>query len=99
MVGVLLMKLLALLLFLAVLLGPLRRPFFRNARFTVPAAVAAVAGLAVGSVLVAKAGLSGLAALLVPFAIACSLASAFGKAFKGWCNEVFGEEGRHNDRH
>lgn len=85
------MKILLLLLLLALFLGPLRRPYLRNARFSIPATVGAAGGLVLGFYLVGRAGAPPFLALV----LAAALGVSFGEAVAGWCDKVFGpREGR-----
>jgi len=89
-VGALLMKTLLLLLIIALLLGPLRRPYLRHARFTVAATLGGLAGLALGGFLAAKAGLGSPFGGLLAIVLAAALAVNIGQACKEWFDRVFG---------
>lgn len=80
-----------LIVLIVLFLGPLRSPFFRHWRFTVPAAVGFVFGLGVGVFAAKMARLPDAAAGLVGLVVATGLAFSFGGAFKGWCDKVLGQ--------
>ena len=84
------MKVLLLIVFSVLFLGPLRRPLLRTARFSIPAMVGFVIGL--GIVLFATHGLgvpSGVIILIGPLA-GLVMACLFGAEIKKWCEQVFG---------
>lgn len=95
-VGVLLMIAMFLILFVIALLllflGPLRRPYLRHARFTVPATIGASVGLGLGIYVAAKAGLTPPASILLPLAMAIGLAIGMGGSCKSWCDRVLGKK-------
>ena len=57
-VGAVQMKTIIVLVLLALLLGPLRRPFFRYGRFTIPAVIGGMLGWILGLGMAAHIGLS-----------------------------------------
>lgn len=86
------MKVLLLLLLLAVLFGPLRKSFFGNAPFTIPATVGLLVGFGLGSFVAGMAGLPGPLALLLALTAGAALAVSFGGVVKSWFNDTFGEK-------
>ena len=86
------MKLLIALVFLALLLGPFRRPFFRHGWVTVPATLGAIAGIAIGGYVVAMSGLGGFAAVLLVGALVLGLALTCAEAVKDWHDRMFGRK-------
>jgi len=89
-VGALLMRSLLILLLLALVLGPLRRPLLRHARFTVPAIIGGILGLALGCFLATRAGLPPLFAALLVLVVAGALAMHLGEACKNYIDRIFG---------
>jgi hypothetical protein len=69
------------------LLGPLRRPFFRNWRFNVPASAGALVAWVVMS-----SGMSPSDPRWMPLVGAVLVGLGAGAAGKQWFDEVFGEE-------
>jgi len=90
------MRILLLFLALALLLGPLRRPYLRHARFTFPATIGAIIGFAIGAFIAARAGLPSPLGGLLALVAAGALALHAGEAAKTWVDRVFGpkEKGR-----
>ena len=84
------MKTLLLIALFVFLVGPLRRPILRHGRFTIPALIGGIAGVAVGSYLVAKVQLTSPASLLLPIAMAVSFAAGIGQTCKEWLDGMFG---------
>ncbi len=85
------MRILLLLLAVVLLAGPLRRPYLRNARFTLPATVGGIVGLSIGGLLASAIPASPVSALL-PLVIGGALAICFGQSAKQWCDQVFGRK-------
>lgn len=83
-----------LILLMIILLGPLRRPYLRHGRYTIPATAGLIVGLIVGSYVMSLAGVSGLMALAIPIAMALGLAGLWGQTAKGWSDRTFGERNR-----
>lgn len=90
------MGIVILIIVIVLFLGPLRRPYLRNGRFTIPATIGLFIGLGIGGVVAQLAGLppglAGLVGLVTGIGLACS----FGEGFKKWCDRVFGR--REQDR-
>jgi hypothetical protein len=72
---------------LLLLLGPLRRPFFRNWRFTVPAMAGAVLGWVVTS-----SGMRPSDPPWMPVIVSLVVGLGAGAGGKQWLDEVFGKE-------
>ena len=81
------MKWLITILLMLLILGPLRRAFFRNWRFNVPAVLAGL----VAWVVVSNA-IGPLDPWWMPHAVAAFVALGAGAAVKQWLDEVFGKE-------
>ena len=75
------------LIIILLLLGPLRRPFFRNWRFTVPATLAGIIAWMIISGTM-KPG----EPCWMTLGIVIMVALGAGAAFKEWFDEVFGKE-------
>ena len=84
------MKVLLLIVFSVLFLGPLRRPLLRTARFSIPAMVGFVIGL--GIVLFATCGLGVPSGVIILIGTLAGLVMAclFGAEIKRWCDQVFG---------
>jgi hypothetical protein len=80
------------------LLGPLRRTFVRNARFTVAASVGAVAGYIAGAYVMTLAAVPAPLSFLIPTAMAAGAGLGFGESCKAWCDRVLGPREPPHDR-
>ena len=83
---------------LILLVGPLRRPFLRHARFTVPAFLVNGIGAGIAGTLAQIAGLPLLLASLVAIVVGLSLGLTAGEAYKKWCDRIFGPAEPPDDR-
>jgi quinol-cytochrome oxidoreductase complex cytochrome b subunit len=85
---------LVLILLALLLIGPLRRPYLRRARFTVPATIGAIVAFAVGMCVMTLAGVPPPLSFLIPLAMAAGAALGLGESCKVWCDRTFGERNR-----
>jgi len=92
------MKYLIPILLVILFIGPLRRPYLRHARFTIPATIGFLLGTAVGAVTAELAGLPPFAGAVLAWALSIGLAASLGGAFKGWCDRTFGPKEDPHDR-
>lgn len=81
------MKLLLIVFLLILILGPLRRAFFRSWRFNVPAVLAGIAAWVVVS-----NAMKAHDPWWMPHAVAALVALGAGAAVKQWLDEIFGKE-------
>lgn len=84
------MNVFILIVIIVFLLGPLRRPLLRSARFTIPAMVGFLVCFAI---IVASATMGGApseVAVLFGLPAAFLFACLFGAEIKKWCDRVFG---------
>ena len=81
------MKTLFVIIMVVVILGPLRRQFFSQWRFNVPALIAGLAVLFFAGYLMRPSTPS-----WFPYALAPLVALGSGAAFKKWLDEVLGKE-------
>lgn len=95
--GVMDMETLVLIVVIIFFLGPLRRPFCRHGRFTIPFTVGLFIGFGVGGLLAQAAGLPPELAALVGLVMGISLGSSLGQGFKNWCDGVFGKKEQDRD--
>jgi 4-hydroxybenzoate polyprenyltransferase len=79
-------------LVIALLLGPLRRPVLKHARFTIPAIAGGVVGFLLGSYVATMAGLPPPLAALLSLVAAGALALNLGEASKDWFDRTFGKK-------
>ena len=77
-------------------IGPLRRPYLRFSRFTVPATAGAIAGLVFGGYVMALARVPGPFALLIPLVMAIGMGLGCAESFKSWCDKNFDEKPHDN---
>jgi quinol-cytochrome oxidoreductase complex cytochrome b subunit len=89
---------LVLILLALLLIGPLRRPYLRRARFTVPATIGAIVAFAVGMCVMTLAGVPPPLSFLIPLAMAAGAALGLGESCKVWCDRTFGERNRPHGR-
>ena len=89
---------LILILLALLLIGPLRRPYLRRARFTVPATIGAIVAFAVGMCVMTLAGVPPPLSFLIPLAMAAGAALGLGESCKTWCDRTFGERNRPHGR-
>jgi len=79
-------------------LGPLRRPYFRNARFTIPATFGALAGYLLARHVVVQNNMpTPVMNAVLPLAIAAAMALGVGETAKEWCDRVFGRRERRRE--
>ena len=79
-----------LIVLLELFLGPLRRPYLRHARYTVPATIGALLGLGIGSYVGRRASMPPPHTAVLAMVMAIGLATSFGQAFKSWYDHTFG---------
>jgi len=91
------MSTLFLIFLLLLILGPLRRPYFGRARFTIPATIGLLVGLGIAAYVARAAGLPPLVAILLMLAIAGALSTSMGRASKEWLDRVFGPKEHRRD--
>jgi hypothetical protein len=90
----------ALLVLLSVILifGPLRRLYFRNAAYLVPATAGLIVGFVFGSYVMALAGVSWPYSFLIPAAMGAGAAAGLGERCKAWCDQSFSNKGGDHGR-
>lgn len=80
------MSVFLLIVVIVLLVGPLRRPLLRNARFTVPALLIFLVSFAVIVASATMGGAPSQLAVLFGLPAAC----LFGAEIKKWCDRIFG---------
>jgi heme O synthase-like polyprenyltransferase len=86
------MTLIFFVLLAILVIGPLRRPYLRFSRFTVPATAGAIAGFVFGSIVMALARVPGPFALLIPVVMAIGMGLGCGESFNNWCDKTFDDK-------
>ena len=90
------MRIVFLIIVIVLFVGPLRRPFLRHGRFTIPAMIGLFIGSGIGGAVAILASLppelGGLVGIVTGIGLGCSL----GEGFKNWCDRIFGR--REQDR-
>ena len=81
------MKTFLLIVFVLLILGPLRKPFFRSWRFNVPAVICGFAAW-----LMVSGSIRSHDPRWMPLAVAFFVALGGGASIKSWLDEVFGKE-------
>jgi hypothetical protein len=88
--GINFMSIVFLIIVIVLFVGPLRRPFLRHGRFTIPCMIGIFIGLGIGAAVALLAGLpeglAGLVGIVTGIGLGCSL----GEGFKNWCDRIFG---------
>jgi len=88
------MRMLAYILLGILVLGPLRRPFFRYATFTIPATFGAIFGWEIGRFIAARALLMPPMSFLLALSMASGMGFGAGQATKEWADKLFTRKGR-----
>ena len=83
------MRLILIIVGLVVFIVLVRRPYFRYARFTIPATVGALAGWAVGCYIAAQLGPSYPYSPYLPYFVAFVIGIGAGEGAKNWLDRVF----------
>ena len=86
-----------LIIVLVLFLGPLRRPFLRNARFTIPATVGFFTGFGIIIMAARASGVLRGEVVLLGLLAAIVFACLFGEELKKLCDRVFGPKQQRRD--
>ena len=92
------MSVLLLIILVVLSVGPLRRPFLRHARFTVPAAIFTPIGAVLGAILAGMVGAPPALVLLFAAVVGIGLGASAGEACKNYFDRVLGRVERPDDR-
>jgi len=96
--GALLVKTAIIIVAVVLFLGPLRRPYFRNARFTIPATFGGLAGFLLARYVVLQNNMPlPVMNAVLPLAVGFGMAWGTGETAKQWCDRVFGPRERRRE--
>lgn len=91
------METLVLIVVIILFLGPLRRPFLRHSRFTIPFTIGLFIGFGVGGLLAEAAGLPPELAAFVGLVMGIGFGCSLGETISNWCQRVFGRKEQDRD--
>jgi hypothetical protein len=93
------MRILAVIIIVLLLLGPLRRPFLNHARVAIPGLAGLILGCCIGLYVGQRAGLSGTYTFILAITIGISLSSGFVETTREWCHRNLNNGDKNHGRH